>query len=226
MSRRLIAAWQQLARRHPRSAPRRWLKRPRGLAGKEVCLFVSYARNGILSEHALFHARAWSRQGFAVVMIVVLDDMASFGPASDLDFCSGVLVRANVGYDFGAWATAVAVLPELRDAALLAMVNDSVFGPLSSFPRMLAQTRACDGDVVGLIESFEIRHHLQSFVVFYKPKALKSAAFRKFWRSVRVGDRAVVIEECELQLWNRFEQAGLTVKALFPADVREEPCNP
>jgi lipopolysaccharide biosynthesis protein len=95
--------------------------------------------------------------------------------------------------------------------------NDSLYGPFAGFAGLVARLRASAADVVGLTESLEIRRHFQSYLLAFKPRALRSAAFRAFWRGVRVGGRQEVIDRYELALVDRMEAAGLTAEALFPA---------
>ena len=151
---------------------------------------------------------------------------ATFSPSGashDLDFASAVLVRENRGYDFGAWASALQQLPAVRSASLVALVNDSMYGPLDSFGQMLARARALDADVIGATESSEFGRHFQSFLLFFKTRALNSDAFWTFWRKVRAGGRMVAVYRYELNLLKVFERAGLRCAALFPNRGRHNP---
>lgn len=187
------------------------------LAEREVCLLVTLARSGRITDHALFLAKAWADQGFAVVLIVAADEIARIDQQDAVAFCQGVLVRKNVGYDFGAWAACIRQLPGLGDAALVATTNDSAFGPMATFNAMLARVRCAHADIVGTIGSAEHRQHLQSFLLFFKPAALRSKAFSRFWNGVRNGDREFVIDHYEEPLEEHFRDFGLKTTALYPA---------
>jgi hypothetical protein len=202
----------------------RWIRRPELASDSEVCLFVAFARTGQLSEHSIFHARAWAANGFQVVVIVVCD---SFDLACDesLSFAAGILLRQNRGYDFGAWAAAINQLPELRRVSLLATVNDSVFGPLQSFKDMLAGVRQIDADVIGTTESFEYRRHFQSFLLFFKHSAVVSDGFWEFWGNIRTGSRRMVIHQYETRLVQALERSDLKCVALFPSSPGRRPYN-
>jgi hypothetical protein len=215
----------RLNSRNPASVSSRWVRPPGSVAGVDLCLFVTFSPTGRVTEPALVQARTWAAQGFAVVLILVVDDLALFDPDQDLDFCRGLFVRANIGYDFGAWAAAMRDIPDLRQARSVAIANDSVYGPFDSFAAMLDRVRASPADIVGLTESHEIRPHFQSFVMFFKHEALRSRIFHRFWRGVRNGDRQWVIEHYELQMVSRFVNAGLSAEALFPS-APGEPANP
>ncbi len=195
---------------------RRWLQRPGDLRGRSVCVLMTWGPAPTLAEHTLILARGWAAAGFAVVLVVARDDPATFDTTQDLSFCEAVLLRANRGYDFGAWATAIRDLPELADAELLVIANDSVLGPLDGFAAMIDQARAHPAALVGAVRSVEQRPHLQSFLLFFKPAALRHPAFARFWRSVRDGDRDWAIRRYELRLERHFARAGVTTGALFP----------
>jgi lipopolysaccharide biosynthesis protein len=201
----------------------RWVRAPDLTDGCEVCVFVTYAPGGAVPEHSLFHARAWADAGFGVLIVLNTNAFDADIQLRDLGFASGVLVRQNRGYDFGAWATALQELPAIRMASLVAVVNDSMFGPLDSFGPMLARVRATDADVIGATESREFGRHFQSFLLFFRSRALNSAAFWQFWRKVRAGGRIIAIYRYELGLVKGLERAGLRCVALFPSSDSRNP---
>ncbi len=195
---------------------RKWLRRPGNLDGRDVCVLMSWGRDPLVSEHALILARGWAAAGFAVVLVVARDDPATFDIEQDLSFCEAVLLRANSGYDFGAWAAAIRDLPELTNVGLLAIANDSVLGPLNGFVTMINEVRRHPAALVGAVRSLEQGSHLQSFMLFFKPAALRHPAFTRFWRTVRDGDRDWAIRRYELRLERWFACSGITTAALFP----------
>lgn len=196
---------------------RRWLRRPGSLRGRAVCVLMTWGSGPELSEHTRILAQGWAAAGFAVVLVVARDDPATFDTTQDFDCWEGVLLRANCGYDFGAWASAIRDLPELVDADLLAIANDSVLGPFDGFAAMIDRTRAHPAALVGAVRSHELYPHLQSFLLFFKPAALRAPVFARFWRQVRNGDRDWAIRRYELRLERTFRRAGVSVGALFPA---------
>lgn len=223
--RRVVATMMEFATPSNSTVRSRWLRSPELRHWADVCVFVIYAPGNMVSEHSRFHARAWADAGFCVVVVLNTDRWAADVQVKDLDldFASGVLVRENRGYDFGAWASALEQLPALRTASLVALANDSMYGPLSSFPRMIERARALDADVVGATESFEFQRHFQSFLLFFKPGALNSDAFWRFWRKIRAGGRTVAVYRYELGLVKMLESAGLRCVPLFPSSDRRNP---
>jgi glycosyltransferase involved in cell wall biosynthesis len=187
-------------------------------AGAEVALFVTHSATGAVKPHVAGYVQALHDQGIAVVLIGVADRPLDV-PAALLALCSGVVVRENTGYDFAAWAHAMALLPEVYGAPILYLVNDSVIGPASAekFASMIARVRASSADVVGLTESHEYRWHLQSYFLALKTKALSTFRLQQFFGGIEmVDDKDDVIRRFELPLAAELEQAGCRIEVLFP----------
>jgi lipopolysaccharide biosynthesis protein len=153
------------------------------------------------------------------VLVIAADQPSRFAhDMATTPWLDGLLVRRNIGYDFGSWRAGLTASPQIARASLLALANDSVYGPLDGFDAMLARVDASQADIVGVIESFERLHHLQSFLVFYKPAALHAPAFRQFWKIVSIGGREDVIVQRELRFLFDMLLANIKVDVLFPSE--------
>jgi tetratricopeptide (TPR) repeat protein len=191
----------------------------------EVALFVTHSPHGRLKPHVYHYLESLKRQDISVVLIVNAD--RSF-EAVDVNFASeidGVFVRQNEGYDFGAWAHVLRLHPELFDAEILYLLNDSVIGPTNdiAFRNILTRLRNSPADVVGLTENFDRAWHVQSYFLALKHRALSSAELRKFINGiVSYRDIEDVINEFEVRFASIVKAAGLNCEAMFPAtDVRD-----
>jgi hypothetical protein len=216
-TRRMRARLSALLARRAVKVPAKWIGRPPSLKNREVVLFVTYSPDATITPTARCLIDAWKAAGFAVIIILAVDDMQQ--PALGVLAEDCVLVRANQGYDFGAWAGAIARLPDVQQAALLAIANDSVYGPTARFSEMVDEVRRLNADVIGLTDSRELNYHIQSYLVFFKSGALKHLAFRWFWRSIRTLPRQSVIDLYETRLSETFALAGLSSAVLHPVPV-------
>jgi hypothetical protein len=71
-------------------------------------------------------------------------------------------------------------------------------------------------DVWGLTDSWQHRHHLQSYFLAFGPTALASPAFAEFWQDVRnVRSKLSVIHFYELRMTQRLQSAGLSCAAVW-----------
>jgi len=203
--------------------PNYWLKKPTELEDKSLCFFVTYAANNQLSRAASLSIKSWNEAGYLVILIINTDEYPSGFISDELDFCEGVLIRKNLGYDFGAWATTIQLLPDINLSRRLVCVNDSLIGPVGDFKNFLYLVDNTEADVIGAIESKEIKPHIQSFMIFYNSAALRSCVFWDFWGGVKTGNRGLVIRNYELRLSDIMTRGGLTVKCIFPAIDEKNP---
>lgn len=198
------------------------------LAG-EVCLFVTHAPQPVLKPHVVFHLEQLLRAGLRVVLIVNTDvALATVQVPPELQGrLSGVFVRDNRGYDFGAWSHVLRRCNWGRWERLF-LVNDSIVGPLrtGAFDAMLACIRASDADIVGLTEGAMPIPHLQSYFLVLRASVLGSAEFRQFVdRVINFDDKAHVVDVYELRFTRSLRQAGFTTAAVFPASVAQAPAD-
>ena len=82
---------------------------------------------------------------------------------------------------------------------------------------MMSCLRDSKADFVALTESYEIKHHTQSFFFAFQNSALTNPAVRQFWKNVRVErDKTEVIQNYEIVLLNQVCRANnLGVEILF-----------
>ena len=201
------------------------IKRFRMRPGSEVAVFVTHSRTGALKPHVPAYLRALRAEGVDVLLIAVADRQLSIADEV-LDIVAGAAVRDNVGYDFGAWAHALKLYPELFGASILYLVNDSMLGPPTgdAFARMIARVRASEADLVGLTESHEHRWHVQSYFLALKPRLLSSFALQDFFAQVRaLDDKDAVIRAYEMALAPMVERSGHRIELLFPCPLALNP---
>jgi GT2 family glycosyltransferase/lipopolysaccharide biosynthesis protein/Tfp pilus assembly protein PilF len=184
----------------------------------EVALFAAYSPHGPLKPHVPHYLASLKRQGISVVLIVNTDRPYE---AANLNFSSGIdgiFVRQALGYDYAAWAHVLRLHPELFDAQILYLLNDSVIGPTNAvtFSDLLRKLRSIDADLIGLTENFERGWHLQSYFLALKRRGLLSVALRKFIGDiVSYENKNDVINEYEIRLAPALKAAGLRCQSIF-----------
>ncbi|WP_416268749.1 rhamnan synthesis F family protein [Burkholderia cepacia] len=194
---------------------------PRG----EAALLVSHAPAGRLKPHVLPYIQQLQGAGLKVQLVVVVYRPLELRD-EEIAAADGVIVRDNVGFDFGAWAHAFQLCPSLFGASLLVMANDSVVPTSDSaiFLEMMDRVRACPSDIVGLTASHEHGWHVQSHFMGVRPRALSSWAFQHFIRDIRrVDNENDAIRAYERPFTTQMRKAGLTVSALFTGSSAVNP---
>jgi GT2 family glycosyltransferase/tetratricopeptide (TPR) repeat protein len=194
--------------------------------GDEVALFAAYSPNGQLKPHVPHYLVSLARQNIRVTLIVNADrpsDAANINLISEVD---GVFVRQAEGYDFSAWAHLLRLHPELFNAKILYMLNDSLIGPTNdaAFGELLIRLRNSPADFIGLTENFDRGWHIQSYFVALKHRALSSIAFHKLVDGiVSYKDKEDVINEFEVRFASTLKAAGLKCEPMFPATDALDP---
>lgn len=189
---------------------------PGNLARRRICLFVSYSPDYSLKPHVRFHLQALKAAGFDLVYILIVDAFANRRLFAPVDFLSGMIVRRNAGFDFGAWADAFRVLPTAWNAERVVLVNDSIFGPIGDFGHFTQRLLAESADLVGLTESLEVQPHLQSYFLMLQHGGLRRREPRAFWESLEnLQDKRAAVLRYETKLLGMYRQWGLRGAALF-----------
>lgn len=189
--------------------------------GPKVVLFLHWDRGGRVREALFTYIAQLAESGRSVVFVTNAGKIEPNAEARLLTLCAGVLIRRNVGYDFGGWRDAIETLdlpqPETEE---IIIVNDSVFGPVRPLEATLLRLDYTDADVWGLTESWQRRYHLQSYFVAFGPRAIRAPAFRKFWDQViPAPSKAYVIGKYEVGMTQAMIKAGLRVAVLWPYET-------
>lgn len=186
--------------------------------GPKVCVFVHWDGAGEVRDHVLHHVRGLAAAGLSVVFVTNAGRLRPESMEALKLVCAGVLVRRNVGYDFGAWREGFARLNLPRpNTTLVAMANDSVYGPLRSLSELFAAMDFDAADVWGCTESWQSRYHLQSYLMAFSPRVVASDAWRRFWEGVTpTWSKHWLIRLYEIGLTQTLMKAGFTCRAVWP----------
>jgi hypothetical protein len=185
--------------------------------GPKIVLFMHFDRRGGVRPQLLDYMRELRESGRSVVFVSNAGRLQPAILPALAEICAAVILRRNIGYDFGAWRDAIEVLGLPRAATEeVILANDSVFGPLLPLSDMLRRLNYAKADVWGLTESWQVRYHLQSFFLAFGPAALRSAAFGKFWKSVRpVPLKSYVVRAYEVGVTQAMMKGGLRCAAIW-----------
>jgi len=205
--------------RRTRQIIERW---PEGevVLGPKIVLFMHYDGRGIVRQQLFAYMRAFKEQGRDVVFVTNAGRLKPAMLAPLQEICAAVLVRKNVGYDFGAWRDTIdeLSLPRANTEEII-LANDSVFGPLSPLGDVLRRIDYTNTDIWGLTESWQHRYHLQSFFLAFGPTALRAEVWRTFWDSVRpVPVKAYIVHEFEIGVTQAMIKGGLRCSSMWRYD--------
>jgi len=185
--------------------------------GPKIVLFMHFDSRGVVRQQLLDYITDLTENGRTVVFVSNAKKLRPAGMAALQGLCAAVIVRRNIGYDFGAWRDAVDFLGLPRaETEEVIFANDSVFGPLVPLGDTLRRLNYEKADIWGLTESWQLRYHLQSFFLAFGPAALRSEAFAKFWKSVRpVPVKSYIVHAYEVGVTQAMVKGGLRCSALW-----------
>ncbi|MBB5373581.1 rhamnan synthesis F family protein [Acidocella aromatica] len=188
--------------------------------GARVALFMHFDGRGLVRPQLFDYMRELKENGLDVVFVTNSDKMQPTAIEALKEVSAAILVRRNIGYDFGAWADALHTLGLPREETReIILANDSVFGPLTPLGDVLRRFNYAKADVWGLTESWQQRYHLQSFFLAFGPAALRAEAFGKFWKSVRpVPMKSYIVKTYEVGITQAMLKGGLRCAALWTYD--------
>ena len=202
--------------RDPRQVVSMWPEEEVPL-GPRVAIFIHFDRQGAVGAHTLHYVRALNEAGLSVVFVTNSGLLRPEAMEALRPLCAGVMVRRNIGYDFGAMRDGIEALRLPRaDTESLLLVNDSLYGPLCPLGPALARMDFDEADVWGATDSWQGSYHVQSYFVAVGRKVLESAVWRRFWRGVRpVRSKIWVVLRYEIGLSRALVRGGFDVAALW-----------
>jgi hypothetical protein len=178
------------------------IRKADGSLGGNIAIVVAFPRAPLIpSIHRLL--RALDDNGFTVILVV--------NETRDADECladwegsaAHVLVRPNIGRDFGGYQAGTRYLLEHADMSQtrrVAYFNDSVFYPLQVASPLRDWLGGPD-ETSALYLNLEARPHLQSFAFYVAGSALLEPNSNAFWRNYYPSDqRMYAIRKGELGL--------------------------
>lgn len=202
--------------RRPSQIVARW---PQGevALGARVAIFVHWDGRGAVREPVRHYLRALRAAGFSIVFVSNAGKLRADAWEALRELCDIVLLRRNIGYDFGAMREGLETCRLPRpETEMVLIVNDSVYGPLAPLDETLARIDFATADAWGATESWQWRYHLQSFFLAVGRRTLESKAWRQFWSGVRpVGSKYWVIRNYEIGLTRQLIAAGLRCAAIW-----------
>ena len=203
--------------RSPHQVVSRW---PEGEIplGPKVCIFAHWDGAGDVRDHVMHHLRSLAAAGLSVVFITNAGRLRPAVAEALKLVCAGVIIRRNVGYDFGAWREGIeqAALPR-ANTTLVAIANDSVYGPLRSLTELYSEIDFESADVWGCTDSWQSRYHLQSYCMAFSPRVVASDVWRTFWTRVTpTWSKAWLVRLYEIGLTQQLLKAGFTCRAIWP----------
>ena len=195
----------------------------RAALGPRVAVVAHYDGQGLLSASVRHYLSELAVNKFSVVFVSNSGSLSPDALQWLQSLCSAIIVRRNVGYDFGAWREAIEHLGlPIAGTEMLVLANDSVYGPIRPLSETFERIRLDKAPVWGLTESWQHGYHLQSYFLVFGTAVLQSQAWRQFWAQVRPApSKHWLIRHYEVGLTQAMLQAGFACRAAWPYEMGE-----
>ncbi len=187
--------------------------------GTDVVLFCHYDRRSAVRPYVERYIASLGQEGLSVVLVSNCGWLPPETLARLKQFCRAIVIRRNVGYDFGAWADVLRLLELPRaDTSRVILANDSVYAPIASLAAVCGRVNELgDADVIGATDSWQTRYHMQSYFLVASRNVLTSEAWSRFWRRVRpLPSKYSIIHRYEIGLSQHLLRAGFRCVPLWP----------
>ena len=185
---------------------------------RPLLLMAQFDAEGGMRPDLIDLIRAYSR--FCDVILVAATPALGDQPALLQRLrrhCVGIVVRRNVGYDFGSWRTGLNMFRDaIETSEEVILTNDSFWGPVRPLRSLFQKLKQTDGDAIGLTDDLMYEPHLQSAFISYRRKALDHPSFHDFWNDLKVwNSKPDIIKRCEVGLTAKLASEGLKLKAIY-----------
>lgn len=186
--------------------------------GPRVCVFAHWDGAGDVRPHVMHQIKSLATAGLSIVFVTNAKFLRPEAMEALKLICAGVIIRRNVGYDFGAWREGLAQMGLPRaNTAMVVIANDSVYGPIHSLTELFATIDFDLADVWGCTDTWQSRYHLQSYLMAFSPHVIGSTAWRTFWAGVvPTWSKTWLIRLYEIGLTQTLLKAGFSCRAVWP----------
>ena len=190
---------------------------------KRTAIYVHYDKSNSISD-ADIKALEYYSDFFSELLFVSNSSLSEDDINTIKKFTEHIVVRDNVGLDFGAWKEVLLKFGRdyFKDTDELVLLNNSCFAPVYPLEEVFFNMEkkqldfwgitvfpeSSDGKYLGLDK---IPEHLQSYFTVYGKKVLNSDVFWGFWESMPVySTYKEVVRNCETQLTGLLKRNGFT----------------
>jgi len=184
----------------------------------QYCVYVGYDAHSRIRPDVLEQIKILSNY-YNIIFVTTSHENISKDPLFSLlqKYTYKILIRSNIGYDFGSWRAGILELKEEdKELESLLLMNDSLYGPINSFEAVIEKTLSHEADIVCMTKNMVGGEHAQSYFVSYTKTVITSKLFQAFWETLPVfGCKFALIKECEIFWSHKLLEEGHSLAALF-----------
>jgi len=185
-----------------------------------ICIFSHYDNENQVADYVYYYLKELQKNLCDIIFVSTCDILDTTTIIKLRQYCAIVIVRDNIGYDFGSYKCGIESVGELRAYKRLIIANDSVYGPLYDLKDLIEYGDKNLIDIWGATDSYEINYHIQSYFIVYSHSVINSKTFKDFWDHVVYLSNEIpnfkmqIVENYEIGGSNHFITHGFKLGAL------------
>lgn len=193
---------------------------------KRLMLYMHFDRDDFVDPHIFYQLTAFHDFGVKIIFISnskILKEDENRLRSLSLE----VILRENVGLDFGGWKDVLLAKGHHYFSALdeLILCNSTCYGPLFPLSELFncMNTKICDFWGITNYFAKEWPEHVQSNFLVFRHNILVSPSFWLFWENLRSpSDYTEAIHCCEIYLTTYFHSVGFQYSTYVEIKDRRE----
>ncbi|MFQ3574300.1 MAG: rhamnan synthesis F family protein [Thermodesulfovibrionales bacterium] len=180
-----------------------------------LCIFAHYDCFNVVDDYVVYYLTQIYSIGAEIIFVTTCSDLAESEIKKIKGICSLIIIRKNVGIDFGSWKTGLSCAGDIGSYKRIIIANDSVYGPFFDIGKIINEMDGRGLDIWGITDSWEFCWHLQSYFIVFNQRVITSTFFKDFWENeVRyLRKKLLVIKNYELGLSQRALREGFVLSS-------------
>jgi SAM-dependent methyltransferase len=158
------------------------------IAKDERCRVVLYAHHdphGIVDDYVMYQLCRIAELPAKIVFVSTSPELPDDAIRRIQPYCHTIILRKNIGLDFGSWKAAMDVCPSVLDSAkTLILTNDSCYGPFHSLRDVVSELESQGHCLAGITTNQDPAYHIQSYFMLLPESVLSSEFFSQFKASL------------------------------------------
>jgi lipopolysaccharide biosynthesis protein len=184
---------------------------------RRLVLFAHYDSEGVVDPHVVRQIAALARSDCAVAVITAADDAGELKKL--IPFARDILVKNDVGRDFGSWYLAIRELyDDFVHYGSIIWMNDSTYFPLFDPTKLFWKMDQADYDLWGIVDSHNLNWHIMSWFWSIGPRAIKQGWFNWYLGEYNSSyTKWAQINNYEMRIPRLIKESGLRTGAFINA---------
>jgi rhamnosyltransferase len=198
---------------------------------QHFCIYAGYHKKSRIRPDVFEQIKSLSSK-YSIIYVVSADESIKKDPLyfELSQLTSKIIIRPNIGYDFGSWKMGIDFLGEkIKNIKSLLLMNDSLYGPIFPMNEIIYNTLNSEFDITSMTVNEQFGHHGQSYYISYSDKVINSEPFRFFWKNCPIKniksdeDKIRMVLKYEVQFYHILLKMDFSHKSLFNTEDKLNP---